>query len=185
MTYRERRERRAERLRDWAEKRRQKSAASFTRAHTIADGIPFGQPILVGHHSERHARRDQDRIHRAMTAGLEHQHKAASMASRAAEIDRQADRAIYDDDPDAIARLRDRIEAINKEIRRGDGWSARIEPSLTEQERDDLTRAARFSGCKGYPSYELQNLGGNLTKQRARLAVLVARAATTEQEPTV
>src|ERR1017187_10586968 len=25
--------------------------------------IPFGQPILVGHYSERHARADQDSIH--------------------------------------------------------------------------------------------------------------------------
>ena len=58
MGYRERRLAKAERLREWAEKRQAKSAAAFKGVHTIADGIPFGQPILVGHHSERHARRD-------------------------------------------------------------------------------------------------------------------------------
>src|SRR5688572_11759230 len=155
MTYRDRRLQRAERLRAWAGKRQQKSGSSFARAHAAVAGIPPGQPILVGHHSERRHRRDLDRHDRAMRAGFEHQQKAASMASRADEIERQADRAIYDDDPDAIDRLRERIadlearrermKAINKAIRRGDGWSERIEPPLTEQEREDLIRAARFS----------------------------------------
>jgi len=32
----------------------------------IADNIPFGQPILVGHHSERRARRDAEKIENGM-----------------------------------------------------------------------------------------------------------------------
>jgi hypothetical protein len=35
--------------------------------------IPFGQPILVGHHSEGRARRDQGRIESGMRAGVESQ----------------------------------------------------------------------------------------------------------------
>ena len=31
-------------------------------ARAIADQIPLGQPILIGHHSERRARRDAERI---------------------------------------------------------------------------------------------------------------------------
>ena len=37
----------------------------------IADNIPFGQPILVGHHSERHARRDQARIESGMRRAVQ------------------------------------------------------------------------------------------------------------------
>jgi hypothetical protein len=182
MTYRERRARRADRLREWADKRRRKSEAAFTRARTIADGIPLGQPILVGHHSERHHRRDVARIDSGMRAGVEHQQMAASMSSRAAEIDRQAEAAIYTDDPDAIEQLRSRIadlearrermKAINKTIRRGPGWEARIVPPLTEAERADLTSIAHaWAGVykPGYPPYALQNLAGNITRQRKRL----------------
>lgn len=37
---------------------------------TITENTPFGQPILIGHHSEKRARRDaqriQDGMHRAV-----------------------------------------------------------------------------------------------------------------------
>lgn len=71
MTYRERREARAEKLREWAAKRDAKSAAGFQAARTVADGIPLGQPILVGHHSEKRHRRDIARIDSGMRAGAE------------------------------------------------------------------------------------------------------------------
>ena len=60
-TYRERRLAKAERLRDWAVKREEKAASAFKAAHTLADMIPMGQPILVDHHSEGRARRDAER----------------------------------------------------------------------------------------------------------------------------
>ena len=52
MTTRERRLAKAERLRGWAGSRESKAEAAFSSVQTIADGIHFGQPILVGHHSE-------------------------------------------------------------------------------------------------------------------------------------
>src|SRR5437660_3812315 len=112
MTYRERRQARAERLRGWADGRDAKAAARFAAVDAIADNIPFGQPILVGHHSERRARRDQGRIHAGMRAGIENTRKAESMRSRAANIEAAADRAIYSDDPDAPERLRQRIAGM-------------------------------------------------------------------------
>ena len=71
MTYRERKERRAERRAEWARKRKAKSEAAFSAVKNLADQIPLGQPILVGHHSERRARRDADRISSNMTKGIE------------------------------------------------------------------------------------------------------------------
>lgn len=181
MGYRERRLARADRLRGWSEKRAQKSVAAFGAADRLASAIPFGQPILVGHHSEKRARRDQARIHNAMSAGVQHQKMAASMDSRADEIERQAEHAIYSDDVDAIERLREkiagleaareRIKTINKAARSGDGWTDRIDPPLTDDERGDLLRHAKYSVSDkpGYPAYVLQNLGGQITKSRQRL----------------
>ncbi|HAO14890.1 MAG TPA: hypothetical protein DDE71_04930, partial [Tenacibaculum sp.] len=41
-----------------------------------ATGIPFGQPILVGHHSEKRHRRTIEKAHRAMDKCLEESKKA-------------------------------------------------------------------------------------------------------------
>ena len=56
MTRRERLERKVEKREEWADKARVRSEASFAAASAISDRIPLGQPILVGHHSERRAR---------------------------------------------------------------------------------------------------------------------------------
>lgn len=184
MGYRERRLRRAERLREWSDKREVKSAAAFKTARTIADGIPFGQPILVGHHSERHARRDQGRIHNAMSAGVQHHEKACDMDGRASEIERQAEQAIYSDDADAPERLRERIadfeaerarmKAENVAYRKGDAaYAAFLGITLEQAQARRVTIDAGYSWCRQpHPSYSLQNLGGNITRQRKRLAQL-------------
>ncbi len=189
MTYRERRERRAARLRGWAEARDARSAASFAAVHAIADNIPMGQPILVGHHSEPRARRDQDRIHNGMRAGIEHADKADAMRSRADNIERAADRAIYSDDPDAPERLReriaeleaerDRIAAYNKAARAahkaGRPISAEDLAILSLRQAADLATLARVGMMrpdKTFPAYATANLGGNVGRLRERLAQL-------------
>ena len=86
MTYRERKERRAERRAEWARKRKAKSEAAFSAVKNLADQIPLGQPILVGHHSERRARRDADRISSNMTKGIEHDKMASKHTSVAGGI---------------------------------------------------------------------------------------------------
>lgn len=58
----ERMESRAERLHTRAERLSTESDARLAAADAIAERRPFGQPILVGHHSERGARADQRRI---------------------------------------------------------------------------------------------------------------------------
>jgi hypothetical protein len=54
----ERAEVKTDRLEDLSARRAQDGDRAQNAVHAIADGIPFGQPILVGHHSERHARKD-------------------------------------------------------------------------------------------------------------------------------
>ncbi|HDY6823612.1 TPA: DUF3560 domain-containing protein, partial [Pseudomonas aeruginosa] len=54
---------RRERLQERAAKFSGESGALYQRAKTMASAIPFGQPILVGHHSEGRDRRYRDRIH--------------------------------------------------------------------------------------------------------------------------
>lgn len=183
MTYRERRERRAERLREWAAKRELRSAAAFEQAHQISDMIPFGQPVLVGHHSQRRHERDLGRIDAAMGRGVEHQRKATKFVSRADNIEAAMEAAIYSDDPDAIEALerriagleaeRDRIKAYNASCRRG----APDESLLDEAQRDKLARVHKYAAFQlgksgAFPAYALSNLNGNIKRNRDRLAIL-------------
>ena len=62
----DRAEQRAERFEQYSEDRMSDAESARASVSAIADGIPMGQPILVGHHSERHARRDAERIENGM-----------------------------------------------------------------------------------------------------------------------
>lgn len=109
---------RAERLEARAEKHSQVGQASYQRAHQIMDMIPPGQPILVGHHSERRHRRDIERIDNGMHKWLEESDKAKSLEQRAeGSIAHRA----YLERPDVISR---RLEKTRKEVRTYEGYIA-------------------------------------------------------------
>lgn len=181
-TYRERREARAERLREWADKREVKAEQAYSAARQTADMIPFGQPILVGHHSQRRAERDFDRIHRNMGKSIEHAKKAEEMRRKADNIEAAADAAIYSDDPDAAERLADKIATLEAErdrIKRYNATCRKGAPDrsiLTDDEVRDLESCLRYAAfqCKGeaFPSYVLSNLGKKITTAKKRLAEL-------------
>lgn len=192
MTYREQRRARAERLREWAGKREGKAQKAFDRAHDIADQIPLGQPILVGHHSERHARRDRDKIDNSMRAGVEHGRKAEQMNERADNIEAALDRSIYSDDPDAIEQLKARIAELEAERIRIKAFNASCRkgsPDLSllddRQKRDYLTTlkvSPGFLGKNGqFPAYVLANLSGNITRNRKRVEEVRERQERSER----
>jgi len=68
--YEERQETRRERLETAAAKARKEAEVLLGSAHTMADAIPFGQPILVGHHSEGRDRRYRARIEGKFSKGV-------------------------------------------------------------------------------------------------------------------
>jgi hypothetical protein len=62
----DRAEERAERFEDYSDKRGKDAERARAGVSAITDHIPLGQPILVGHHSEKHARKDAARIENGM-----------------------------------------------------------------------------------------------------------------------
>jgi Domain of unknown function (DUF3560) len=66
----ERAEERAERFEEYQEHRTEDAERAHEAVSRIADNIPLGQPILVGHHSEKHARRDAERIRSGMAKAV-------------------------------------------------------------------------------------------------------------------
>lgn len=175
---RDRLERRADQREDWGDSRSRKASQAFDEASLSEEktGIPFGQPILVGHHSERRHRRTIERATRKGFEGLEHSKQAEKHYQKADGIRHQLDRSIYDDDPDAIERLeakladleaqRERVKLINKTLRKKQPLGPL---QLTEKEKTDLKCSATFHGRVGYAPYMLQNLGSNIRRTRERI----------------
>ena len=72
----ERAEERADRFVDYKDKRISDAERAHDAVSRIADNIPLGQPILIGHHSERHARKDAERIENGMRKTVKMWHTA-------------------------------------------------------------------------------------------------------------
>lgn len=108
--YEAKRARRYERLIAAAEKAEQESTSTLNQARTMADVIPFGQPILIGHHSEKRDRNYRERIHNKHRKGYELAKKAEEYRSRAASA--ASNDAIYSDDPQAVEKLGDKLESL-------------------------------------------------------------------------
>jgi len=169
-TYRERRLARAEKLREWSAANERRSDQRYEAAHQIAEGIPCGQPVLVGHHSELGHRRDLAKIDAGMRASFELSEKAEEQARRAESIEAAAEHAIYDDDPDAIERLTEKIAALEARRERMKAANA----AYRKAHREELKALTPFGRDQAvpYPGYELSNLGGNISRAKERLARL-------------
>ena len=79
-------------------------------------GIPLGQPILVGHHSERRHRRHLERIERVMQAGFDARSKADALEQRLDSLESEQARRITSDNPNAKALIEARIERLQNNV---------------------------------------------------------------------
>lgn len=108
----ERSQARVGRLEDRAAREQAKADQRYAASRKIADGIPFGQPILLGHHSQARAERDARKIRSHMDASLEHQARADQAAAAAASA---AATTGHRHNPVTVA---NRIERLGADIRR-------------------------------------------------------------------
>jgi hypothetical protein len=179
-TTRERMEARAEKREEWAEARAGHADRELSRSRELADMIPMGQPILVGHHSEGRHRRDLDRIDGGMRRGVEHHRAAQNHESKAEGIRSQLARSIYDDDPDALDRLAEKLAKLEAQRAEVKAHNARVRKERPCNCPDDCACHSRWRtticGCNEHPTppYVLQNLGGEITRTRQRIARLTA-----------
>lgn len=197
MTRRERLEAKVAKREEWAAKAAQRSDAAFRSARGLSDHIPLGQPILVGHHSEKRHRRDLARIQSRMSRGVEESQLASHHTSKAAGLADQLDRTIFSDDDNAFeaieARIaereeeRTRCKAINAAFRKATGdKAARLialvaNGLLTEAEAQSHAKTFALMPYYGvpFPPYHLSNLGGRITADKKRLADIRARQTRT------
>jgi len=113
-TLAERAEERAERFEEYTEKRTADAERAQKAVAGIVEHIPLGQPILIGHHSERHARKDAERIENGMRKAVKMWDTAKYWQARAAGA---LAHAKYKELPAVRAR---RIKGIEADLRKLD-----------------------------------------------------------------
>lgn len=111
----ERAEERADRFETYSDNRERDAMRAKEAVSAIADNIPFGQPILVGHHSERHARRDAAKIENGMRKAVKMWEQSEYWSNRAAGAIRAAK---YKERPDVRARRIKGLEADKRKQER-------------------------------------------------------------------
>jgi protein-L-isoaspartate O-methyltransferase len=129
----ERADQRAERFGDYRERRAVEAQGARQAVEAVAQRFEFGQPIIVGHHSERRARRDADRIENGMRKAVNLWRTSEYWKSRAAGVLRHA---TYKERPDVRAR---RIKTLEADRRREERSKARAEGLIRLWAKDALT----------------------------------------------
>ncbi len=194
MTRRERLERKLEKRREWALGRRRKAEARFNAAHQATEGIPFGQPILVGHHSEKRHRAALARSDSNMRAGVESLHMAGHHESKAGGLEAQLDRSVFSDDDDAIEQLearikdheaeRDRMKLINAAHKRFKKNPAALDAAdVTEAEKLLIRNYVPAYSWVPHPyaPYQFQNLGACIRRDKQRIEQIKRRRLRTRE----
>lgn len=187
MTRRERAIARLERRRQWAASREADAGRRFDAAHNLVKDIPLGQPVLIGHHSERRHRRVLDRADSNMRRGVESAKMAEHHASKAINIEAALERTIFSDDPDALETLAERIRyrteyverinALNKLIRKEQktgftaGWLDRI--GATEDEKRAMLRNLNdWRKSPLFPPYVTSNMRNLIRTDTKRMEAI-------------
>lgn len=111
MTLAERAQMKADRLDGIAAKRAEQASAFSRAAREISERFAMGQPILIGHHSERKARKDKERMDAALSKAARAHDAVGYWNYRAAGVERFAN---MKNDPRVRAR---RIKTLLAELR--------------------------------------------------------------------
>lgn len=194
-SYEEKQEARRQRYLDLANKAHQEYEAKHQEAHQMAQVIPFGQPILVGHHSEGRDRRFRGRIHNKFGQAFAALEKAEHYQEKAASVGKGG---ISSDDPEALQKLRlklanlqrnhENMKAANRAIRASKNDDERIRTLIaigfTEEQAHELITPDCF-GYVGFAPFSLVNHNAKINSVKKRIATLeAAEQRTNKREKT-
>ena len=181
MSFEERRQERIERYRDLASNARNESSDLFRRSTSMADAIPFGQPILVGHHSERWDRNYRKKIHDMMGKSVEADKKAEDYERKAEAAENN--NAIYLEDEDSVKKLEAKIKRLSRQQELMKSANKIIKSKkLTDVEKMGQLGGLGFSeqdatscitpnryGDIGFPAWQLSNNNAVIRNAKQRL----------------
>jgi Domain of unknown function (DUF3560) len=178
--FESRKERRLDNAHRQGLKNRKLSKSFYERSTSMARCIPMGQPILVGHHSEKRDRRFRKRMWDIMGKSVAANDKAKYYEEKAEAI--ESNQAIFSDDPDAIEKLKEKIAAAvdRQDFMKAGNKIVKSKKLTIEQKIEQLKTAGHsamilqpdFCGRVGYADYELTNNNANIRRMKQRLEQL-------------
>lgn len=191
--YEERKANRLEAFQNLAAKNEALSTELFNQSDKMASVIPMGQPILIGHHSEKRDRNYRAKIHNKMSQSVEAAKKAKYYEDRAESLLNGT--AISSDDPNALDKLQTKLEnllklqelykAINKIVRSKksdvEKVAQLVEIGVKEQTAIKVLDKSNFGG-PGIPSFKLTNNNAVINNTRKRVEHLTKIAAMQSSE---
>jgi hypothetical protein len=184
--YEERRAARIERLHRRAQRMSSEAHAMRERAYKMVENIPFGQPILVGHYSEKRDRNLRNRSWTLMGKGIRLGEQAEAAARRADAAENST--AISSDDPLAIQKLQEKIDGL-KIAHQQQKAANKAYRKMTEDERAVFLREkcgyndANIAYMKRRTTvYNLAYTTAEIRRCEDRIAQLKAQAKRTDKE---
>lgn len=193
MTRKERQEARADRYRQYAENAEKRAAAAFNVSNDAVAAIPLGQPILIGHHSEKAHRRALERSNNAMSRSVRESEKAAYYRGKAEAVENNDN--IYLGDEDAIERLKDKIANLVALQEQMKGANKIVRASgLSESDKIDGLVHLGISRSKAekmvankilFPGYRLTNNNAKINAAKKQLTKAETLASKEDREYTI
>jgi hypothetical protein len=173
MTLAERAQEKADRLDTLASKRLAEASAFQTAARNISERFACGQPILIGHHSERKARKDKERMDSAQGKAVKAHELAAYWLYRASGVERHAN---YKNSPRVRA---NRIKTLLAELRDLQRRLNESHKALTLWDAAETDQQIQFL-LGNHTSYTLwQSVdGGEVSPQEAKARMIKAHQNT-------
>ncbi len=139
--YEERKNRRIERYKELSIKASEKSKHyQNSNAHRILQMTP-GQPILMGHHSEKRHRNLIKKANNDMRKSIEYDEKSKYYIDKVKTV--EDSKVIYSDDPKAIDKLKEKLERL-------------------ENQRESIK-------AREHQTWELTNIGANIRETKKRI----------------
>lgn len=114
----ERKIEKATRYESYAINAEKRAESRHKRADAIGSMIPMGQPILVGHHSERRHRKDIERINQNMRKSIEESKKSEYFSDKSERLERATKKL------ESRRFIGNRIDDAKKEIAQLSKWAA-------------------------------------------------------------
>ena len=139
--YEERKAQRIERYKELSKKAKERSNMySNSTANRILQSTP-GQPIIIGHHSERTARRLHEKASNDIKKSIELDNKSNYYNNKFKSVENN--KVIYNDDPQAMFKLKEKLEQLEN-----------LKISIKSREHD---------------KWELDNINANIRQTRLRI----------------
>lgn len=110
--YEKRKQDRIDRYRERAEKARQESSDLSQQAHKMASAIPFGQPLMPDHSFYKRDVRYREKISNKQRQSIAASEKADYYEEKARAAEKN--HAISSDDPDALTKLTEKLEKLQR-----------------------------------------------------------------------